>query len=78
MRKATDVNEIIGTMTGARGIKFDFVMKDGSRKGVTFDFYGNGAQFNGAEYKRIESAALGAMMRAGFTEIDTFSHFIFG
>ena len=78
-RKATSVekmDEIVGTMEGHRAIRIDFKMKDGAPgASVTFDFYGNGAAFNGATYARIESAALRAMADAGrIGEIETFSN----
>ncbi|HET9234920.1 MAG TPA: hypothetical protein VFP10_12335 [Candidatus Eisenbacteria bacterium] len=76
--KATNVNEIIGTMEGHRAIVFHFTLKDGSRKSVSFDFYGTGAVFNGATYARIESAAISSMIAAGFTadHIKTFAHHV--
>lgn len=74
--KATDIHQIIGTMTGYRAIVFHFTMKDGPAKSVTFDFYGAGEKFNGAEYRRIESAAIASMIAAGFTaeHIVTYTH----
>ncbi len=75
MNKAQSTNEIIGTMTGARGVQFVFTLKGGGKRTVTLDFYGNGANLNGATYARIESVALGAVVRAGF-EVDSSPHFI--
>lgn len=76
--KATDIHEVIGTMNGHRGIVFTFTMKQGPAKSVAFDFYGAGATFNGAEYRRIESAALASMIAAGFTaeHIETYTHHV--
>lgn len=76
--KATDIHEIIGTMNGHRGIVFHFTTKTGPAKSVSFDFYGTGSKFNGAEYRRIESAAIASMIAAGFTaeHIETFTHHI--
>jgi hypothetical protein len=78
MAKATDIHQIIGTMEGHRGVVFHFTMKNGPAKSVAFDFYGNGRQFNGAEYRRIESAALASMIAGGFTaeHIETYTHYL--
>lgn len=67
MNQVTSTNQIIGTMEGHRGIRFDFVLTDGTRRHVTFDFYGNATNLNGATYARFESAALRAITNAGLT-----------
>jgi hypothetical protein len=62
-------------MYGNRGIVFIFECEGGSRPKVIFDFYGNGSKFNGAEYCKMESAALNAVIAEGY-DVKTFTHFL--
>jgi hypothetical protein len=75
MTQVQTTTEEIGTMHGQRGIRFNFTMQDDSQASITFDFYGNGRDFNGAPYARCEAAALRAMVTAGY-EVKIWSHFI--
>lgn len=64
-QKVENMDEIHGTMTGDRAVMVAFVDESGARYSVTFDFYGSGREFNGAEYRQIESAALRAVVASG-------------
>jgi hypothetical protein len=77
--KCIRMDETVGTMTGVRAIRFEFTMKPGRGNGrhIDFDFYGRGANFNGAAYNRIEAAALRAMADAGLLDgVETFTHWL--
>lgn len=73
--KAQSVNEVIGTMTGARAITFVFDLAGDRKARVTFDFYGNGMHLNGKEYKAMEAEALGMVVGAGLV-VGNYTHFI--
>jgi hypothetical protein len=67
-RKVTTMTE---TVTG-RAIVFSFLLKDGSRRSVTLDLFGQAP----ATYGQLEANVLAAMIRAGH-DIDTWTHAIF-
>lgn len=65
MSKAQSMDEVIGTMTGARGIVFIFDLAGDRKAHVTFDFYNNGTHLNGKTYKDMEAEAVTMIHGAG-------------
>lgn len=68
------VTDEVGTAQGHRGIQFVFQTTTEPVQ-VVFDFYGFGAQFNGATYARIEAAALRSVVSRGY-EVKSYAHFL--
>ena len=67
MKKIESMTEVHGLATGDRGVTISFVCEDETRCSVTYDFYGNGRDFDGAEYRRLEASALRSVIASGRT-----------